>query len=278
MITTRQTAQDRAGRLGMEIWLSLLPHAELPEPGRSRGNDSASAAECRPAEVAEATQLSSGDLILAPVTLGRERELDTDQLFALYSTREAVRRRESAVRLVESVSAQSIQVYEHPHIPAGGWASCDPERFGQPQDFARETTRYAVPAQTRRLARIGSLDELLPRLQAHPDYADWVAAYAECERQQEAAQAESRRIYEADQAALAPLKAAAERLTELTAEELVTVRMGYSREPAVEPVNTWLGEDGRLRTYVSGLVRTKGLSVGESLEIEQLLTTLGYPA
>jgi hypothetical protein len=262
----------------MDIWLSLLPHAELPEPGRYRSNDNAPAAECRPAEVTEATELSPGDLILAPVTMGRERELDTNQLFALHSTREAVRLRESAVRLVESVSAQSIKVYEHLHIPAGGWASCDPERFGRPQDFARETTRYAVPAQTRRLARIGCLGKLLPRLHAHPGYADWVAAYAECERQQVKAQAESRRIYEANQAALGPLKAAAGRLTEITAEELVTVREGYGPEPAVEPVNTWLGEHGRLRTYVSGLVRAKGLSVSESLEIEQLLTTLGFPA
>ncbi|MGW0333542.1 hypothetical protein ACWD0J_16995 [Streptomyces sp. NPDC003011] len=278
MITTQQCAQDRAGNLGMAIWLSLLPHADLPEPNRYRSNDNAPDVDCRPTEVTEAAELSPGDLILAPVTMGRERELDTNRLFAFHSIREAVRRRESAVRLVESVSAQSIKVYEHLHIPLGGWASCDPERFGQPADFARETTRYAVPAQTRRIARIGCLDEFLPRLQAHPDYADWVAAYAECERQQEAAQAEARRIHEANQAALAPLKAAADRLTEIAAEELVTVRAGYGAEPSVEAVNTWLRENGRLRTYVSGLIRVKGLSVSEGLEIEQLLTALGYPA
>jgi hypothetical protein len=116
-MTTTESVQERAARLGMDIWLSLLPHAERPHPDRYRSHDIAPAAAYRLTEVNDASDLNPGDVILA--LSNTDMKLENNRLFAFHSVREAVRQRESVVRLVDSVSAKAVTVYEHLNIPPG---------------------------------------------------------------------------------------------------------------------------------------------------------------
>ncbi|MCX5103551.1 hypothetical protein [Streptomyces sp. NBC_00439] len=177
--------QERAGRLAFEIWLSLLPHS-LAVSGAPRRREIGS----RPADafrltpVTDAAQLSPRDLVLALHNYGYETANRT--IMSAYTVREAVRERESAVCLVASVNATDAMVHETINIPLGGWASCDPARFGQPRSQAILPARLRIPSASRTIARLGSLDDFLPALHEHPDYPAWLSVYAEVERHQNA--------------------------------------------------------------------------------------------
>lgn len=177
-----ETAQERAGRLGLEIWLSLLPHdSAVPGTPHRRKPAHRPADEFRLTPVTDPAQLRPRDLILALHNHGFET--DNKTLLAAYTTREAVRERESAVCLVKSVDATAVTVHEYINIPLGGWGSCTPAQFGQPWSPGIPPARRRIPSPARTIARLGNLDDLLPAVHEHPDYPAWLAAYAEAERQ-----------------------------------------------------------------------------------------------
>lgn len=177
-----ETAPERAGRLGLEIWLSLLPHdPAVPGAPHRRKPGHRPADTFRLTPVTDPAQLRPQDLILALHQHGYEG--DNKTLTAAYTVREAVRERESAVCLVASVDHAAVMVHEDISIPLGGWGSCDPARFGQPWTPDVPPERRRIPSPARTIARIGNLDDFLPALHEHPDYPAWLAAYAEAERQ-----------------------------------------------------------------------------------------------
>jgi hypothetical protein len=180
-----ETVQERAGRLGMDIWLSLLPHTELlKRPGHRPSAADRPASEHRLVEVTSTSQLRSGDLILALYNNGLDLSLRNKSTFDTLTVREAVHRNESGVCLVDSVTNDGTAIMFHQviHIPLGGWASCDPERFGQPvHNIPAERRR--IPDDDRRIARLGNLDDFLPALHEHDDYDAWRAAYTAAKAQ-----------------------------------------------------------------------------------------------
>ncbi|MFF8618827.1 hypothetical protein [Streptomyces sp. NPDC015350] len=177
-----ETAPDRAGRLGLEIWLSLLPHdPAVPDAPRRRKPGHRPADEFRLTPVTDSAQLRPRDLILALHNQGYEA--DNKNIMAVYTIREAVRERESAVCLVGSVDATAVMVHEYISIPLGGWGSCDPAQFGQPWTPNVPPAHCPIPSRSRTIARLGNLDDFLPAVHEHPDYPTWLASYAEAERQ-----------------------------------------------------------------------------------------------
>lgn len=178
-----ENAQERAGRLGFEIWLSVLPHSPAVSgvPHR-RKPGSRPADEFRLTPVTDTAQLRPRDLLLALHDGGYAT--DNQTIMSAYTVREAVRERESAVCLVASVDATDVMVHEIINIPLGGWGSCDPAKFGQPWRQAIAPLRLHIPSTLRTVARLGSLDTFLPVVHKHPDYPAWRSAYAEAEWQQ----------------------------------------------------------------------------------------------
>ncbi|MFD6335336.1 hypothetical protein ACFWGI_37945 [Streptomyces niveus] len=179
-----KNARERAGRLGFEIWLSVLPHSpDVSGVPHRREPGSRPADEFRLTQVTDTAALRPRDLLLA---LHRERAYSTDNrtIMSAYTAREAVRARESAVCLVTSVNATHVMIHQGINIPLGGWGSCDPAMFGQPWRQNIPPLRLHIPSTTRTVARLGSLDTFLPAVHEHPDYPAWCSAYAEAERQQ----------------------------------------------------------------------------------------------
>lgn len=278
----RTETAERAGRLGWDIWLSLLPHTDMPDKlvsRRAARNAARPAEEFRLTEVESADQLRPRDVILNLEHDGRP-EIENNRLMHYATPREAVKARESAVFVVATVSAKSVTVHDLAHLPTGGPGSCDPDRLGQPRPYGDEptTTRLMIPSDARRVARLGHADDFQARIKAHPDYPAWRAAYAQWQRDQEEAQEEARRRKAAQEAAAKPLQEAADRLAEILGERLITVEVPYfgSEPPKVRPVDPWLGKGERLYVYVVGLARLRETGRSEADEIRKHLRTLGF--
>lgn len=279
-IPQSEKTEERAGRLGMAIWLSLLPHTDMHgRPSERYRDEDAPPAEYRPTEVTSADQLRPGDLIL--VLDNNVNGPHNRRTMARRTAREAVRAHESAVRLVETVSNKSITAHFSIHLPTGGPGSCDPDKIGEPR-FPVEThpaERLAVGAQRWTIARLGHVGEIAEGFRSHPDYDAWHAAYTAYRADQDAAAEDRRARVEIRDRRRAPLLAAIEEINTIAGETLVKIDKEFFLGPdevgQALAANEWLAEGDRLRIYLSGLAHTKRWGVTEGLKIEQALKTLG---
>lgn len=272
-MNTVKNAQETAGRLGMQIWLSILPHAENLKPRSERRAEDVPAA-ARLVEVTSTEQLRAGDLIL---TLdNNERHLDNNRIMAQWTVREAVEARESAVRRVVSVGNTVITIEALIHIPLGGWGSCDPDKIGEPASDGI-TERIDLSAARWTVARLGHRDAIGDDFRRHPDYVHWRHAYHSAEAQME----KSNQIHRArmtNRELRALLLAAVESFNAIVGEQLVSLQsfgLGPDEVGMIEFPIKWFAKDDRLVTYLAGLLATGKIKNVQYIEALGHLRTLG---
>ncbi|MCC3766476.1 hypothetical protein [Streptomyces sp. UNOC14_S4] len=247
-----ETSEQRAGRLGMEIWLSLLPHVDQPVPLERRSAEDAPAAEYRLTEVTDTAQLRSGDLI---VLYNPIHKRESQRIIGRGSAREAVQVRNSAVCRVESVSPKTIRVHRFIHIPLGGWGSCDPDKVGLPKDYD-EHIRVAIGSQQKMIARLGHVDDFVAGFKAHPEFSAWRDAYVAVMTEQDVVRAANRARMEERDRRRQPLLDAADGLNSILGDRVVGLEsfgLGLDEIGNVEFPVKWFGEGNRLVIYLAGL-------------------------
>ncbi|MFF8848143.1 hypothetical protein ACF08N_36605 [Streptomyces sp. NPDC015127] len=280
MATFQDTAADRAGRLGMEIWLSLLPHTDNGAPPCELGTDEAPADAYRLTKVTGTGQLRPGDLILALDNSGG-RELRNNRTLAGCTLREAVRAHASAVRRVTRVGGRTITAQLSINIPLGGWGSCDPDRIAEPRWQGAPGDRMNVSAVRWTIVRLGSADEFVEGFRSHKDFAEWRSAYQVVKAQEAADAADRRARIKAQGARRAPLLAAIEEFNTITGEQLLTLgSVGRSLDEVgeVEFAVKWFAGGDRLLTYLAGLLAVGRITNTGYTNAVRQLRTLGLHA
>lgn len=276
--TTPETVEERAARLGMAIWLSILPHADNLQPRHKRRPGDVPA-EARLEQVTEASQLRAGDIILA--LDNNEHSLENSRAIGYNTVREAVSQRESAVRRVLSVGKVMVKTEPLIHIPTGGWASCDPDKIGESK-FDDTSENINVSAVRWSVARLGHLDDITAAFRAHPDFDAWHEAYRAAQAEQDAANEENRARRAARDAKRAPLLAAVERFNTITGEILVSFTSPFGLDPdevgEVQFPVKWFAEGDRLTTYLVGLLANGKINNAQYIEALGHLRTLGLYA
>ncbi|WP_428957867.1 hypothetical protein [Streptomyces sp. cg35] len=277
MSTLQRADEDRAGRLGLEVWKSVLPHAEGLLPYRERRHTDDVPAAARPERVTSADQLRVGDLVLVLDASHRGESRVISDLTRL-TVRELFTGYE-AVRRVVTVSPASITVHSGLNIPMGGWGSCDPDKIAEPRHAdAYPPERMMINAKRAVLVRLGTAADLVEACRNHASYNEWRAAYQEAAAEDAQARDEAKARRKVRDAKRAPLLAAAEAFNTLAGDKLVRLQAfgkGLDEVGEVEILVKWLADGGRLVTYVAGLHATGKLSDQEHVEALGYLRTLG---
>jgi hypothetical protein len=272
--TIQETAQDRAGRLGKAIWMDILPHAEALPTLSHRSRDSVPEA-ARLVRVTEAAQLREGDLIL--VMDNNQHETGNNRLMDRATVREAVRQRDDVRRIV-SVSAKMIKVAVSINIPRGGWGSCNPDRIGAEVFEGSVPERLNIEAGRWTVARLGHLDEITERFQAHPDFVAWREAYHDAVAERDASNERYRARAEVTKKKRAPILAAIEGFNALVGDKLIDLNTfggGVDEVGEIAFPVPWFAEGDRLAVYAAGLYETGKISRENHAAALAHLLTLG---
>ncbi|MEV6676398.1 hypothetical protein AB0N09_05940 [Streptomyces erythrochromogenes] len=275
MNSAPETAQEAAGRLAMQIWLDTLAHDEGLAPLRERRAPDSVPVPARLTEVTSASQLREGDLILALDNNARNGA--SDHVLGRYTVHEGVQHHRDSVRRVVSVGRSVITTDPVINIPAGGWSSCDPDRIGESKNLDT-SERINLAASRWAVARLGHAHDIANACHQHPLYDAWHAAYQDAKKQRDESDQRFRARRAAQDAARAPLLAAADGFNAITRETLIV----FSLTPLdadelgtpTFPI-TWFAGADRLTVYLAGLLATGRITSGQHAEALGHLGTLG---
>lgn len=240
--TETVTPYTLANQFSRLIFSSIFPHdPENDEKQHGRRNDIPTELLIPRVETTAAVEI---DDILVVIENAIYAEL------SLRTARDVIMNqpRTRLVRVV-SKSAKSLKVKDV-DLARGNWRTNLTE-FGKVYDYTE--TRLMLSSANREIGRLGTATELRQKLLDHPRFAEWQAAYNAAHKMHEADEAQSRATREAEEARLAPIKAAVEGLNAALNLRKPLVAMSFRDEVSTTP--EWLAENGflNLQVYIAGL-------------------------
>lgn len=253
------TARMRTATIAREMWLSIFPHIEIDGRPFNRAPSKFPAEEYRLTVVKPGTHVAADDLLLVV-----PQHPQYSRAAERFTAREALRERGAyVVRAVSAATAKTVRVQDVIKVPNGGNWRMDLTELGHAIKGYPETRRLSLNATSYDVYRLGGRNELLAKLQQHPDYAEWETLRAAGQVEEEAEKAAREAKDEEVEARQRPFREAVEALNKLTGETLATWEHSYTDYGYPAFVTPWLAEGNHIRTYLSGLIEDGKLTNGQ---------------
>lgn len=193
--TRLEAAQRKVVHLSTELWHELWPHdSVLRDTPHSRIMlGQLPAEDARIAAVTDTADVAVDDLVVIIDTAG-ERAVSYDILGVLTGREVMDRHPAPGVGKIVAKTAKTISVVMIP-TPYDGW-ECDLSRFAQ-RAYDSTPTTLTLKARTRRIGRLGTMQEIHEGITRHRRFREWVEAYEEAKTaQREVKDATARRAAE----------------------------------------------------------------------------------
>ncbi len=265
-----EKAQRLVAHDSVELWRDLWPHDSVPrDTPRSRIMlGQLPATDARIPAVTETADVAVDDLVVIIDTAG-ERAIAYDVLGVLTGREVMGLHPVPQVGKIVAKTAKTISVVMIP-TPHDGW-ECDLSGFAQ-RSYDPTPTTLTLKAKTRRIGRLGTMQEIHQKITEHHRFSAWAKAYEEAKAaQQEAKDATAKYLAEEETRQQALRQIA----------DIVNRAMGFRmfRKDARGRICMadsesyyFFREPGRLRVHIAGLHALGKLADDEYALVHEQLT------
>lgn len=261
--TTEETIYQRTANLAKEIWSSVFPHAE---PVSDSGVKEVPR-EFRAELFFGSDGLSVGDVVLSVDTRGSFSKINRRM-----SIRDAATFHGAMLHLVTKVSAKSFMTI--PLSMPRGWDSNLGTLGHRPEDLERRTaTRYTGTNNTRDFVRLGTYDEIITKIQAHPEYGTWTELWEAAKAQEAEDRAQAKTEAEAARKEREPFEKAAKAIHDAIGEDYVVRVYTTIGAPKLIPSVKWASR-ARLEEVIAGRFALGRISMTTAESAKEALTLL----
>lgn len=277
VIADEMNEYQTASALARHIWSQTFPHMEGLEvepvwkafhSGIVLRKELPDDVKGQPVGGRDGVPVAVGDVLIMFDRTGRNK--GNKHYINTRVTQQEIMRYGGGLRKVVKVSTsgKSIDVVRL-SMPSGYW-STNLATLTDGHWNSQTPERYVLDSDSRELGRLGTYDEIVARVHAHPSYSAWEAAYAAAGAVFEADEAKSRVARDAETRKREAVTVQVKIVNHHTGTTLLEVNYAGSAQAA----DGFLRKEGNLRIFIAGLVATGRMTTEDSLKVADALKVL----